>query len=238
MRHAVAEPAVHRERVLDEPVGRRALGPPAEVLQRLRQVPVVERHHRGDAAGEQAVDQPVVEVEAAGVHRTVGGRDHPGPGDREPVGTHPQVDEQVEVLLPPVVVVAGDVAGVTPQHGSGPPGERVPDRRPPPVLVDGTLDLVGRGGGTPEEPVGEVDRGHGSPSHVQVERCTGRAGRRRPRRQSVEPLASRRRRPRASTITAMMRITPVATFLIAAGCPSRSSPFWTLPTTSAPSRAW
>ena len=38
--------------------------PAAAVLQRLRQVPVVQRGPRVDARGQQRVDQPVVEVEA------------------------------------------------------------------------------------------------------------------------------------------------------------------------------
>ena len=50
-----------------------------------------------------------------------GGRGHPRrrrPRDRKPVRAHPQVDEEVEVALPAVVVVAGDVACVAAQYGA------------------------------------------------------------------------------------------------------------------------
>ena len=49
--------------VRGEVLGGVARRPAAPVLERLRQVPVVERDERGDAGLQQAVDQPVVEVE-------------------------------------------------------------------------------------------------------------------------------------------------------------------------------
>ena len=50
--------------VLGEALGGVARRPAAGVLQRLRQVPVVERRDRLDAALEQPVDEPAVEVDA------------------------------------------------------------------------------------------------------------------------------------------------------------------------------
>ena len=67
-RDAVAEPAGDRLGVLDERLGGRARRPAAGVLERLRQVPVVERRERLDAVREQLVDEPVVEVEPGLVH--------------------------------------------------------------------------------------------------------------------------------------------------------------------------
>ena len=60
--------------------------PAAAILERLRQVPVVERHARLDAASQQLVDQPIVEVEAALVDRALGLGQDAGPRDREAVG--------------------------------------------------------------------------------------------------------------------------------------------------------
>ena len=63
--HAVAVRVEARRRVLGEALDRVAVAPAAVVLERLRQVPVVERHHGLDAALEQRVEQPLVVVEAA-----------------------------------------------------------------------------------------------------------------------------------------------------------------------------
>ena len=62
--HAIAEQVGDDVDVLDEGVDGRAHGPAAVVLERLRQIPVVERHERLDAGFEQPVDEAVVEVEA------------------------------------------------------------------------------------------------------------------------------------------------------------------------------
>ena len=55
---AVAEPRRGKMRELGEGLGGVAIGPAAFVLQRLRQVPVVERDEGRDAALQQRVDQP------------------------------------------------------------------------------------------------------------------------------------------------------------------------------------
>ena len=68
MADAVAEPRGDDLGVLGERVDRLARGPAAAVLERLRQVPVVERDEGLDAVREQLVDEPVVEVEAGRVH--------------------------------------------------------------------------------------------------------------------------------------------------------------------------
>ena len=70
--------AAIKRRVLAERMRGRPLGPAARVLQRLRQIPVVQRDERVDVAREQLVDQPVVEVEARFV----------GPAD--PIGEDPR----------------------------------------------------------------------------------------------------------------------------------------------------
>ena len=64
-RHPVTEPRADHLGVLSEPRGGVPLAPAAQVLQLLRQVPVVEGHGGLDALGEQVVDQAPVEVQAA-----------------------------------------------------------------------------------------------------------------------------------------------------------------------------
>jgi hypothetical protein len=80
---------------------------------------VVKRDHRLDALLDQRVDQLAVEVQPAPVRRAMAVRVHPGPGDAEPVGPHPEGGEQRDILGVPVVVVDGDIAGVAVAH---PPG--------------------------------------------------------------------------------------------------------------------
>src|SRR4249920_594139 len=65
----IRERVVHELRIIGESVGSVAGGPPARVLERLREIPVIESEYRCDAGGEQFVDEPAVEVEA----RLVGG---------------------------------------------------------------------------------------------------------------------------------------------------------------------
>ena len=69
MLDAVAEGRGHDVGVLGEVVRRRPLRPATVVLERLGQVPVVQRHVRVDAGGEQLIDEPVVEVEARPARR-------------------------------------------------------------------------------------------------------------------------------------------------------------------------
>jgi hypothetical protein len=149
-RDPVSDGVVHGGGVLGEPVGRVPVGPPAGVLERLRQVPVVERQPRRDAGVVELVDEPAVEVEPALVDRATVRAD-PRPGDREAVRREAEVAHQRDVLRHPVVVVARDGAGVAVDDRARHAGERVPDGGGPAVLVDGTLDLVGGGGRAPEE---------------------------------------------------------------------------------------
>src|SRR4051812_11965302 len=129
--------------------------PSAPVTEDLRQVPVVERHQRGDAALEEAVDQALVEVEPGLVDPAGPLGEHAGPGHREAVGLQPEVRHQVEVLLDPVVVVARHVSGVAVADLAGRAAERVPDAGGAAVLGRGPLDLERGGRRAPDEALGE-----------------------------------------------------------------------------------
>ena len=88
------------------------VGPAARVLERLRQVPVVERDRGRDVARAQPVDERAVEVDAALVDGARDRRLDARPGDREAERVQTERCEQVEVVLAAVVEVARDVAGV------------------------------------------------------------------------------------------------------------------------------
>ncbi len=136
---------------LGQPAGGVASGPPARVLDVLRQVPVVEGHPGRDPGREQLVDQPVVERGAPWAERSPGLGEQPRPRDREPVGAQPEVAHQRDVVGVPVVVVARDVAVVAVADPARRGGEGVPDGRGPATLGDRSLHLVRRRGGAPDE---------------------------------------------------------------------------------------
>src|SRR5690606_33685327 len=99
----------------------------------------------------EALAQPAIEVDSRPVHLARPPGQQPGPGDREPVRVYPQAGYQVDVLLHPVVVVDGDVAGLAPGGLAGEMREGVPHRRATATFGHGTLDLVGGGGYAPHE---------------------------------------------------------------------------------------
>ena len=79
----VAEPRDDDLGVFRERLDGLARRPAALVLERLREVPVVQRHERLDAVREQVVDEPVVEVEARLVHAPAALGQDARPRDRE-----------------------------------------------------------------------------------------------------------------------------------------------------------
>ena len=148
---AVGVPRADQGGVLGEGLDGVAVEPAAVVLEGLREVPVVERHHRRHARVEQAVDEAVVEVEALLVGHAAPAWQHPRPRDREPVVADPEVAHQPDVLGVAVVVVAGHVAGLPVLDPPGLVAERVPDAGAATVLGGGALDLVRRGAGAEAE---------------------------------------------------------------------------------------
>ena len=91
-------------------------------------------------------DAPVV-VEGGERELTLGGLD-PAPFQREAVGAEAEVGDEVDVLVPAVERVTGVAAR---RHASR---RRVVLPVPPVVVGVAALDLMGRGGGSPEEPGG------------------------------------------------------------------------------------
>ena len=136
---------------------RRFAGSPAAdlVLERLRQIPVIERRVWLDAVLEQFVDEAVVEVEALGVRLARSFRKHPRPRDRKPVGLGAQFADQADVFLVAVVVFVGAIAGGAVLDLARRVRERIPDRAAAAVFVHRALDLIGRGGGAPHEVLSE-----------------------------------------------------------------------------------
>ena len=77
-----------------------------------------------------------------------------GPGEGEAEGLDAEVAHERDVLRIAVVEVVGDVAGIAVGGLAGGVREGVPDGGAAAVFVDGAFDLIGGGGGAPEEAFG------------------------------------------------------------------------------------
>ena len=138
-------------RELGEGLGGVAIGPATLILQRLRQVPVVERDVWRDPALQQRVDQARIVVQPGLVHAPVALRQDARPGEREAVGVEVELRHQVHVALPAMVMVAGDVAVCAIVDHAGFVAEAVPDGLALAVLGRRPLDLVCRRRRPPRE---------------------------------------------------------------------------------------
>src|SRR5262249_15265089 len=92
--------------------GGAAPSPPAAILQRLRQVPVIERREWRDAVGDEVVEEPVVEIEALRIWRAGALREYPRPRNREPIRSSGEGLHRLHVVSISVIVIIGDVAVV------------------------------------------------------------------------------------------------------------------------------
>src|SRR5450631_1202079 len=168
--HPVTEVVMDQCRIIRETLRRITVAPSAVVLQRLREVPVVERGRRCDPLLEQRVDQPVVERQPFRVGHSPALRLDARPGHREAVAVDPEVTHQTHVIGVPVIVVAGDVAIVPASDPARGVAEGVPDRPPAPAHVHSPLDLVRRRRHTQLEAAWQLDPAHPFGCPYQVDR--------------------------------------------------------------------
>jgi hypothetical protein len=168
-------------RVIGKRLGGVARLPSAAILQRLRQVPVIERRERLDAIAEELVEEPIVEVETLRIRRAGPLREYPRPGDREPVCCGGERLHRLHVLPVAVIMIIGDIAVVLVPDFSSRVRKRVPDRQAAAVLVDGTFDLIRGGGRAPDETLGKGARGLGPNGHIVARLRVGLDGGRRRR---------------------------------------------------------
>ncbi len=154
--HAIAEALRDQRRVVGEPAADVAVQPAAAVVERQRQIPVIKRHPRRDARGEERVDQAIVEIEPLRVRRAGALRDHARPRHAQAVRLDAERLHDRDVFLPAVVVVAGDVAALVLPDRARLLAEHVPDRRALAVGGRRALDLIRRRGGAPDEALREL----------------------------------------------------------------------------------
>src|SRR6516164_1292038 len=190
----VAELLGHVAGIGGECLGGVAPFPPTAILQRLRQVPVIERREWRDAVSDEVVEEPVVEVEALRIWRARALREYARPRNREPIRSESECLHRLHVVPISVIVIIGDVAVVVVADLSRRVRKRVPDRGATTILADGAFDLIGGGGGSPEKSRGKGARGF-APGQRSVARPSGGRGggrRRSQRRRTTHgKLASR-----------------------------------------------
>src|SRR5262249_14165886 len=103
--YPIAELPAHHIAILDKRLRGRAIRPPALILQRLRQIQMIEGDEGLDACLEQRVHEPVIKIEPARVYVSTTSREDAGPGDREAVRREPYLLHERNVLAEAMVVV-------------------------------------------------------------------------------------------------------------------------------------
>src|SRR6266404_7324850 len=127
--------------------------PSALVLERLRQVPVVERRKRFDAGFEQRIDQAAVEVETLRIRLTDAVGKDSRPGDREPIALDAHVLHEPHIILVAMIMIVGDIGVVAVPDLARRMRVAIPDRGAATVFPYGALDLKRRRGDAPGEAV-------------------------------------------------------------------------------------
>ncbi len=183
--------------IVREPSGAVARGPAAKIVERLRQVPMIETQPGLDARREQRIDQAIIECEALFVRLALAQREHARPRHREAVGADAEIAHQRDVLRITVIVVAGNVAGLAIVHVAG-AAKRVPDAGAATVFIRRAFNLIGRGRDAPDE-IGARCWSHGvlsGPRDDDTQPIDNSADRRSLIRSAQSPYCSRRGRPR------------------------------------------
>ena len=147
---------MHDHSVVGESVGDVSILPATQILQGLRQIPVIKAQPRGDARAKYRVDQAIVKVQAGLVDLSFALRKYARPGRGKPVGRNAETLHERDVLRVAMVVVAGHITGVSVYHFAGSVTEGVPNAGSAAVLRNGALDLIARGGRAPNEPFGKL----------------------------------------------------------------------------------
>src|SRR5262249_33108857 len=154
MPYPIAKPSHGNRGIFGEPGSDIPVLPSAEVLEGLRQIPVIKADPRLDVFCQHGLAPLVIECEPLWVWSAAALRQNARPGGRQPVGAYAELAHQRDIFGPPMIVVAGNVARIAAEGITRLMAEAVPDRGPATILPDGTLDLVSRGRDAPANRVG------------------------------------------------------------------------------------
>lgn len=150
-RYPVAESVEHVRGVVAKPIRDVAIEPATAVIERSRQIPMIERDVRDDVGREKLVDQPRVEVEPGIVDSPSAIGKNAAPRNAEPISLKPDLAHELDVGLISIVVVAGNVAGVTVRRHSRRVREAMPDAWPRSIGKRRSFDLIGRRRSAPQK---------------------------------------------------------------------------------------
>src|SRR5580704_7943341 len=117
----------------------------------LRQIPVKHRDVRLDAVRAQFIDEAIVEVEPLWIRLAGAVGEYARPRDRQAKTFAAQTLQRLNVFFVEMIKIVGDIAGVAVVRLASCVRERVPDRWLAAVFVDGTFDLIRRGGASPQK---------------------------------------------------------------------------------------
>ena len=149
--HPVAQAARHDGGVIGEPAGAVAIDPAAAIVERQRQIPMIQAHPGLDARFEHGIGDAIVEIETRLIDRTRARRLDARPRGGEAISADAQLLHQRDIVLVAMIMVARDVAGMAERHAADLLALGIPDALAAPVFVDRTLDLIARRRGAPHE---------------------------------------------------------------------------------------
>ncbi len=161
--HAAIELAEHDLRIFGKPVRDVGVEPAAAIIERCRQVPVIEREQRLDVVLEQLVDEAVVEIQSCGVHLAGARGQDAAPRNAEAVRLHSELSHQRNIFGPTAIVIARDVASVAIAHQSVRVHEAMPDARASAVSNRRAFDLICSGCTAPQKPIRKCCGAHRVP---------------------------------------------------------------------------
>ncbi|MNZ92172.1 hypothetical protein D3C78_1111870 [compost metagenome] len=152
----VAQPCHDGLGVTLEGVRRGARGPAAVAHQRQRQVPMIKRRIGLDAARLAAINEAVVKIQPLLVDRTETIGNDARPGDGETIGLDTHVLDEIEILFPAIVMIAGDITIVTPKDMARHVAEGIPDGGLAAIRPGGAFDLERGSRDAEQEVAGET----------------------------------------------------------------------------------
>lgn len=117
---------------------------------------MVKRRIGLDAARLAAIDEAVVEIQPLLVDRPETIRNDARPGDGETIGLDTHVLDEIEILLPAIIMIAGNIAIVTLEDMARHIAEGVPDGGLAAIRLRGAFDLERGGRDAEQEIAGET----------------------------------------------------------------------------------
>src|SRR5687768_11162974 len=141
----------HDRCVVAEPAGDVTIQPAAAIIQCRRQVPVIKRRVRLDAARKERIDETRIEIDSLPVHSAESVPKYPAPRDAESVGIEAEAGHQRNVSFVTAIVIAGDVPGVSVFSQPRRMGETMPDAGSRSISERRPFDLIRRRGCSPHK---------------------------------------------------------------------------------------